>query len=242
MSNVLKSVSKAAAMMAAIGLLGTPVMAASKLPAATTANGISTQTANAADAFPGLKAFLAMPAADRSQVNVFYVLRIKHCDPAQVHVTLKSGGRAIPLTVAGDGRITPLPTAAQLNSGATVTTTGPASCTVGMKIKVFSPQGLKQDYDAVGLATGVKQGNAAMGRIAGILAFGLPKLDRVNFVGGADGTVTFANGQTKPLPKTGAGGDYPAGTPYFVPSQMGGAVKIHLNAIPRAVMFDNAPK
>lgn len=242
MSEVSKSVSKAATLLAALGLLSTPVMAAPKLPAATTANGVSTQTAAAADAFPGLKAFLAMPAAQRSQVNIYYVLRIKHCNPALVHVALKANGRTTPLTVAGDGRITPLPTAAQLANGATVTTTGPATCTVGMKIKVFSPQGLKQDYDAVGLATGVRQGNAAMARIAGILAFGLPKLDRVTFAGVSDGTVTFTNGQTKALPETSANGDYPAGTPYFVPTQMSGAVKIHLNGVPHAVMFDNPPK
>jgi len=229
-------------MMAVMGILSTPVLAQPKLPAATTVNGITTSSAPAGDAFPGLMAFLAMPPAERSQVNIYYILRIKHCDASQVHVTLKSGGQSIPLNIAGDGRVTPLPSYAQMNSGATITTSFPQACTIGPKIKVFSPQGLKQDYDAVGLATGIKQGNAAMGRIAGILAFGLPKLDRVNFVGGAGGTVTFANGQTKPLPKTASNGEYPAGTPYFVPSQMGGAVKIHLNAVPRAVMFDNAPK
>ena len=241
MSKVLKFVSKSAAVLA-FGLLATSAGATPKLPPSTVANGLSTTSASASDAFPGLKAFLAMPAAQRSQVGIFYVLRIKHCDPAQVHVALKVNGKSTPLNIAGDGRITPLPTAAQLAADATVTTTLPATCTVGMKIKVFSPQGLKQDYDAQGLATGIKQGNAAMGRIAGVFAFGLPKLDRVNFVGVSDGTVTFANGQTKALPETGANGDYPAGTPYFTPSQMAGAVRIHLNGVPHAVMFDNPPK
>ena len=37
-------------------------------------------------------------------------------------------------------------------------------------------------------------------------------------------------------------GEYPAGTPYFVPGQMGNTVKIHLSAAPLQVLLDNPPK
>jgi len=237
MSKLLNILSKPAAAAVALALATAPLpsFAASK---PVTQNGITTQQAKASEAFPGLQKFLSLPTADRSQVNVYYVLRIKKCDASKVRVTLTSGGQTTTLNVARDGRVTPLPTLAQLNSGATITTSGPETCTVGMKIKVFSPQGQKQDYDAAGLATGIKQGNNAMGKIAGVLAVGLPKLDRAVFVGGRDGVVEFANGQKKPLPKTTQAGEFPAGTPYFIPSQFAGAVKIHMSAVPSAVMFD----
>jgi len=230
MSKVSKTVSKAAATLLALGLMSSPLAVTAQT---------TTQNLPASKAFPGLQAFLTMPESQRSQVGVYYILRIKHCDASQVRVALNAGGRTIPLGIGGDGRISPTPSAAQLNG--TVTISGPASCVVAPKIRVYSTQGLKQDYDAVGLATGVKQGNSAMTKIAGVLAFGLPKLDRVYFVGGGNGTVTLGNGQTRALPKSGAG-EYPAGTPYFVPAQTAGAAKIHLSSVPHAVMFDTPEK
>ncbi|MDV6329692.1 hypothetical protein [Asticcacaulis sp. 201] len=235
MSKLLNILSKPTAFVLAAGLLTAPA-----LPQAVMAQ-TTTQKIAASDAFPGLQKFLSLPSGERSQVNVYYVLRIKKCDSSQVRLTLTSGGTTTPLTIAGDGRVTPLPNAAQLSNG-TVNISGPSTCVVGPKVKVFSTQGLKTEYDAAGLATGIKQGNAAMTKIAGVMAVALPKLDRVHFIGGGEAVAEFANGQKKPLPRTGNNGEYPAGTPYFVPSQMGGAVKIHLSSTPRAVMFDNPPK
>ena len=49
----------------ALGLLSSvvPAVAGQKLPPVTTQNGVSTQSAAAADAFPGLKGFLNLPAS-----------------------------------------------------------------------------------------------------------------------------------------------------------------------------------
>ena len=211
-------------------------------PAPTTLNGITTQNASASDAFPGLKGFLNMPSADRSQINVYYVLRIKHADPAAVHITMTYQGRTTPLNLQMDGRITPLPTRDQLNGGATVSISGPQSANVAMKLHVFSTQSNGKTYDAGGLSTGIKQANAAMGKIAGALALMLPKLDRVYFIGGGNGIAQLANGQTVKLPRTVQAGQYPAGTPYFVPSQIGGAVRIELSSPASLAHYDNAPK
>jgi hypothetical protein len=225
----------------ALGLVATPALAAHKLPPATTANGITTQTASAGDLFQGLQKFLDLPASERSQVNIFYRLRIKHCDAAQVSLSMTAGGQTVPLRIAGDGRVSPLPTREQLDGGATVTISGPESCSVNPKIVVYSPQPAGRSYDAAGLALGVKQGNAAMSKIAGVLALGMAKLDRVYFVGGGSGTVTVG-GQARPLPRTAENGEYPAGTPYFVPSDMAGATGITLSAAPSTALFDTPPK
>ncbi len=241
MSGLLKTMKSSMAAVMAAAVLGAaaPVLAQ---PAPTTVNGITTQNASASDAFPGLKGFLNMPIADRSQINVYYVLRIKHADPAAVHISMTYQGKTAPLTLQSDGRITPLPTRDQLNGGATVSISGPESANVAMKLHVFSTQPNGRSYDAGGLVTGIKQANNAMGKIAGALALMLPKLDRVYFIGGGNGVAQLANGQKVNLPRTAQAGEYPAGTPYYVPSQIGGAARIELSNPASLAHYDNAPK
>jgi hypothetical protein len=231
---------KFAAPLLALSLLSAPL--ASPALAQTTTNGITTQEASASDAFPGLKGFLNLSAAERSQINVYYAVRIKRADPSAVKIILTQNGQSQPLHIGTGGRITPLPTREQLNGGAKVTISGPASGSYAMKLHVFSTQPNGKTYDAAALATGIKQGNAAMGKIAGALALMLPKLDRVYFVGGGSGEAEFANGQKKPLQKTTASGEYPAGTPYFVPSQMNGATRLTFSNMVSMAHYDNAPK
>ena len=233
MSKLLKTLSKAVLVLT---LVSSPLMAQ------TTNNGVTTQEATASDAFPGLKGFLNLPAADRSQINLYYAARIKRADPAAVKITLTHNGQTQTLHVAADGRITPLPTREQLNGGAKIKISGPASGSYAMKLHVFSTQPNGKTYDANGMTTGIKQGNSAMSKIAGPLAMMLPKLDRVYFIGGGNGEAEFAGGQKKPLPKTTSAGEYPAGTPYFVPSQMNGAPRLHFSNTVSLAHYDNAPK
>jgi hypothetical protein len=77
-----------------------------------------------------------------------------------------------------------------------------------------------------------------MAKVGGILVLALPKLDRVYFVGSASGTLD--SGQA--LPKSQGDNDAPDGTPYYVPSQMPGAAKIHLSNAPRIALFATPPK
>lgn len=241
MSKPMKSLSKTAAALLALSLTSAPLAATSVL-AQTTANGITTQEAAASEAFPGLKGFLNLPAADRSQLAIYYAVRIKHADPAAVKISMTYNGQTMPLRIAPDGRISPMPTREQLNGGARVTVSGPAGGTYAMKLHVYSPQPDGKTYDAAALNTGIKQGNAAMGKIAGALAMMVPKLDRVYFVGGGTGEAELANGQKKALPHTTTSGEYPAGTPYYVPSQMNGAVRLHFSNTVSLAHYDNAPK
>ncbi|WP_031235210.1 hypothetical protein [Asticcacaulis sp. AC402] len=221
----------AVAVSAAIVLSAVPAMAQDMI----------NQTGKASEALPGLQKFLNLPADERSQVSVYYNLRIKNCDTSKVTATLNAGGKETPLRIAADGRITPLPNRDQLNGGATITMNMPKTCTIGPKIKVHSTQPAGKSYDAAGLALGIKQGNGAMSKIAGAMALALKKLDRVYFVGGGDGTVEVG-GQKKPLPRTGANGEYPAGTPFFVPSQFPGASRINLTKAASTALFDTPPK
>jgi len=233
-----KSVLMTAALLAAAPAIVGPALATPNLPPAAEANGMVTQKASVSDAFPGYKGFLNLSPAERSQIDVYYLLRIKRCDASKVSATLNDGGRSLPLRIAPDGRIGPLPTRAQMNGGATITTVRPESCSVAMKLKVTTTQGLRTSYDAQGLAQGVDQGNRAMNRIAGILAIGLDKLDRVYFIGGGDAVAISDNGQKQPLPRSTGKGDYPAGTPYFIPGQMRGVTRIQMSHQPSNVLYD----
>lgn len=215
--------------------------AADNLSPPVTQNGVTTQSAAASEAFPGLKTYVNLPAAERSQFNIYYIVRIKHADPSQVKITLTDNGRSQPLSILADGRISPLPTRDQLNNGAKISISGPTTGTYAMKIRVYSPQPAGRTYDAAGLALGVKQGNSAMSKAAGAASFLLKKLDRVYFIGGGNGTIEV-NGKAQALPRTAANGEYPAGTPYFVPAQMQGATRITLTATPSIVMLDTPSK
>ena len=218
-----------------------PAGAASTLSPPVTQNGVTTQSAAASEAFPGLKTYVNLPAAERSQFNIYYIVRIKHADPSQVRITLTDNGRSQALSILADGRITPLPTRDQINNGAKISISGPTAGTYAMKIRVYSPQPAGRTYDAGGLALGVKQGNAAMSKAAGAASFLLKKLDRVYFVGGGSGTIEV-NGKSEALPRTAGNGEYAAGTPYFVPAQMQGATRITLTNTPSIVMLDTPSK
>ncbi len=215
------------------------VMAAAPVPAA--AQGMTTKTAAASDAFPGLRGFLSLSASDRSEIAVYYTIRIKHGDASKASITLNDNGRSTPIHIGAGGRLSPMPSLSQLDGGAQVTVVYPTDATTAMKIHVYSTQSPGTTYDAGRLANGVRQGNNAMGKIAGVLAFGIPKLDRVYFVGGGNATADVG-GQSRSLPKTASDGEYPAGTPYFVPDEMRGATRIHLSSTPSVAMYDNAPK
>jgi len=211
-------------------------------PALAAQSGMASQSGAADQAFPGLKVYYNMPASQRSQLGVYYIVKIKHVDPSQVQIVLHDGRNNIPLRIESGGRISPMPTREQLNRGDTITISGPADGSYAIKIRPYSTQAPSKLYDAGGLVTGIRQSNSAMSQAAGILAMALPKIDRVYFVGGGDATAVMANGREVPLPETESQGDYPAETPYFVPAEMSGAVKIKLSATPVVALYGNRPK
>lgn len=213
-----------------------------KLAPPVTQNGITTQKAKASQTFPLLKGFLAMPIAQRDQIQLGYILRVKKAPLSSISATLTHQGATTPIIIAADGRITTLPSLAQMNDGAEVTISGPEKAAIAMKLKIYSTQGLKTTYDATGLAKGVTQGNDAARKIAGPIASIMPKLDRVYFVGASGANVEIAPNRTTALPTTSSNAEYPAGTPYFEPKRFATATKISFKKAPTSVLFDTAPK
>ncbi len=231
MSSLSKTLAIAAIGLAAISAL--PLTAG----AADVPDGMTTDTRKISD-LPGLQGFVNLPTAEKSQFDIYYAIRIKHAPMTGITLTLNDHGREIPLHLAADGRISPMPTREQVNGGATLTVVYPKAANEALKLKVFSTQPNGHDYDAQGLALGISQANRAMAKVGGILVLALPKLDRVYFIGSTSGTLD--SGQA--LPKSEGDNDAPDGTPYYVPSQMPGGAKIHLSNAPRIALFATPPK
>lgn len=230
MSSLSKTLAVAAIGLAAIGAL--PLTAG----AADVPDGMTTDTRRISD-LPGLQGFQHLAPADKSQFDIYYAVKIKHAPTTGITLTMNDHGREIPVHMAPDGRISPMPTREQVDGGATLTVIYPKAASEALKLKVFSTQPLGREYDAQGLALGINQANRAMAKVGGILVLALPRLDRVYFIGSSSGTLD--SGQ--PLPKSYADNDAPDGTPYYVPSQMSGA-KIHLSNAPRIALFATPPK
>jgi hypothetical protein len=226
----------AAALFGMAALNATPaVVSAQGVP-----DGMTSDTRKISD-LPGLQGFLHLPPSQRSQFDIYYAVKIKHASTEGIKLTLNDHGREIPLHMGPDGRISPMPTREQVDSGATLTVVYPREGSEALKLKVYSTQPNGREYDAQGLALGINQANRAMAKIGGILVLALPRLDRVYFVGSHSGTLE-ANGQSQDLPTLSQNdGDIPAGTTYYVPSRMSG-LKIHLSNAPRIALFSNPPK
>jgi hypothetical protein len=226
----------AAALFGMAALNATPaVVSAQGVP-----DGMTSDTRKISD-LPGLQGFLHLPPSQRSQFDIYYAVKIKHASTEGIKLTLNDHGREIPLHMGPDGRISPMPTREQVDSGDTLTVVYPKDGSEALKLRVFSTQPNGREYDAQGLALGINQANRAMAKVGGILVLALPRLDRVYFVGSHSGALE-ANGQTQDLPRFEGDNEIPAGTPYYVPSQMPGGTKIHLSNAPRIAFFKSAPR
>ncbi len=234
MSSLSKTLAIAAFGVASLGALPVAVSAAD-VPA-----GMTEDTRKISD-LPGLQGFLHLAPSEKSQFDIYYAVKIKHAPTTGITLTMNDHGREIPMRMAPDGRISPMPTREQVDGGATLTVVYPQQASEALKLRVFSTQPAGRDYDAQGLALGITQANRAMAKVGGILVLALPKLDRVYFVGSHSGTLD-ANGQTRDLPTFEGDNEIPAGTPYYVPSQTPNGTKIHLSSPARIAMFANPPK
>ena len=222
----------------AAALFGATVL--SLAPVAASAQDMITDTRKISE-LPGLQGFLNLAPSEKSQFDIYYAVKIKHVDTSGISLTMNDNGREIPLHMGPDGRISPMATREQVNGGATITVVYPKEGSEALKLRVYSTQPNGREYDAKGLALGISQANHAMAKVGGLLVLAVPRLDRVYFVGANSGMLD-TDGQSQPLPTTSkADNEAPAGTPYYVPSQMSGT-KIHLSNPARIALFSTPPK
>ncbi|WP_126423559.1 hypothetical protein [Asticcacaulis excentricus] len=195
---------------------------------------------SADQAFPFLSKFLALPTSERDEITVAYILKIKGGTQG-ASIVLKHNGQNQKLNIGGDGRITPLPTLAQLRGGATVVVNGPEKG-VSMRVRVYATETPAKTMTVAPLAKAVTQSNSVMRKVGGVLALTQPKLDRLYFVGSGNARVTMADGSQKLLPKSAVDDAYPSGTPYLVPTEYPGAVSVSFDATPSKIGIDDRAK
>lgn len=210
--------------------------------AQTTQDGVYRNEVAADRAFPLLKGFLGLPVAERNAINLNYVLRIKNGNPKDARILLKHQGQETKLNILADGRISPLPTLAQMNSGARIEVTGPSDMSVAMRLRVYATAKPAKTMPTAPLAKAVDQTNRVARKVGGVMALAIPKQDRVFFDGAGNGTVTLSDGSTRALPKTPRNDVVPAGTPFFVPADFKNATSVTFDNVPKRIIVSDQVK
>jgi len=149
-------------------------------------------------AFPFLKGYLELPAAERSHFTMAYYLHVGST-PLTAPVWIVEGDKRALLVLGPSGKVTHLPSLAQLGDAKLVIGVDPATkinATIGVE-PLIPPAA---DLDAHELAAAVAQAAVGEKKAAGIMAMAMPKLSNVGFVGVAAGEVEFADGHRAPLP------------------------------------------
>jgi hypothetical protein len=166
-------------------------------------------------AFPYLEKFLAYPAAGRNRFYIAYVAR-RGFRPAPDYrgVIVDGNGQRAPLSLDGAGRVTRLPTLAELRGGAKLICGGPfADVKLTPEIRLSQP--IAPNLDAHDLGLAVAQLNVAVAAMAGMMSMVIPKFDTVFFPDGG-GQLVYANGKVAALPV--AATHYLGAVPYFMPT------------------------
>lgn len=173
------------------------------------------KTAPARRLFPFLDRYLELPAGQRSRFRLAYYLSREGGSVAGLRGWIVHAGARTPLTVAGDGRVTPLPTLAQWRE-AQVEFDAPASARFTLVMEVQPTVAPAARLPAPALAEAVEQAAAAVRRAAGVLGFAAPRLAAVVLRDAGSARVTLADGREVALPLAG-------GHPRFAPSAHPGA-------------------
>lgn len=206
---------------------------AASLACAPVAQAQEVQNVPAAKLFPYLEAFLKVPSQDRKQVKVSY--RLRSAGNLPIQATLVDGGARTPLVTDEAGVFTRLPTLAQLQAKPSVELKAAKGAKFSLNMSFMPVLRSATEYEARELIGIVEEGNAVIGKAAGVFALAAPKMTGIEFPKAESGVAVFGDGHTEPLPLD-------SGTPVFRPDQMKGAVKVRLAKTPAAPDFNSKKK
>jgi hypothetical protein len=203
---------------------------------------INTIEASADKTFAFLRGFLSLPAAERDKVSLKYFLKLKRGNLSDVDATMSEGQDKTKLNIAKDGLITPLPSLRQITNQAQIKVSGPDGNSPALRLKVVANLPSVSEYAASDLNAGLAQANRVATKLAGSMAFLLPKLTHVYFSGVSQATVVLKDGSQQALPKSRPTWDYPRGVAIYVPSAWPQAQLIKLGSSPVRIAYEETPK
>lgn len=183
--------------------------------------------------FPYLEAYLSLPPAERSRfVMAYRLLAAGRPDPS-LRVALVAGQRT-PLPLDVFGRISRLPTIAQLHApDAKAEVTGPQERKFNLSLDIEPAMAPAAEMDAHALALASQQATVGARKAAGVLGFAAPKLDRVVFEGAAGGEAINGQGKATALPVD-------KGNPVFDPAKLPDTRTIRFSRAPRRLLLAKA--
>ncbi|MBW8881154.1 MAG: hypothetical protein JF615_06945 [Asticcacaulis sp.] len=216
--------------------------AAALLPLLLAAPVALAETANlpAEKLFPYLGNYYDLPAGQRDHFHLAYFFMIKG-DRGAVSAVMKGASGDTPLTIASDGRVAPLPSAADLKAKRQIALSAPKGISIGVTIKLMPAAQPAATMDAGYLSVAVQQAHDGAKKAAGLLGMVVPNYQTVCFDGAHSGTVSLKTGASVAL-KLQKSQDTQSAVPCFTPSDVPGAAQVILDRAPVAVVIVPKPK
>ena len=181
--------------------------------------------------FPYYDLYLGIPAAERTRFVMNYYLRLngKPATGQGLYVVMPGGARTL-LTQAPDGRITRMPTLAELRGGVIEADERKESDSYTLSMELQPVVRLGEIMPAADFAAALDQCNAAIRKKMGVIGFAVPKMEQVLFVGAGSGLALRAGGGTAPLPAFKA-------MPFYRPAELTGVQTLKFARAPtRAIL------
>ncbi|HEY1750044.1 MAG TPA: hypothetical protein VGG29_02205 [Caulobacteraceae bacterium] len=191
-----------------------------------------------AKAFAFLDAYLGLPPGERNRFYLAYrAYRDKRPAPGVGGTIVAANGARTPVPFDRAGEVMRLPSLGELRSGATFECAG-APFRLGLELRLAGAPAARIDPAAV--VAGLAQANAAIHKLAGVLAMAAPRLTAAYFPDAVAGQVVLADGRAAPLPVTTAPVVGPV--PYFEPASAAGARAVVLARAPSRVLLGGHPR
>lgn len=150
--------------------------------------------------FPYYDLYLGIPAAERTRFVMNYYLRLngKPTSGQGLYVVMPNGSRTL-LTQAADGRITRMPTLAELKDGVIDADERQETDKYSLSMELQPVLRLGETVSVADVQAAIEQCNTAIKKRAGLIGFAVPRMEQVLFAGAGTGQA-IAGAKVSPLP------------------------------------------
>ena len=186
--------------------------------------------------FPYYDLYLGIPAAERTRFVLAYYLFLngKPASGQAIYVIQPNGTRTL-LAQAPDGRITRMPTLAELKDGVVDGDRSNEDHKFSISMQMQPVVRLAETMPVADLVAAIDQCNTAIRKRAGVIGFAAPKMEQVMFVGAGSGQAVLAGGKTVALPTF-------KGMPFYRPAALPGVQSLTFAKAPTRALLAGKTK